>query len=150
MGATCGRYSSFALYLKYYLLLNLFHSFFFRCKMLSHLAFVCSKEVRPCPLYAVGCTEVHSLADSDSSSHFKLLLKAGVSGACGVSLCSNDLVIKYPSMNIPFNKYFSLHMSSCNRNRTIEYFQMPSFFQYTMILHFYFFLIYRYFKFHCH
>ena len=28
--------------------------------MLSHLAFVCTKEGRPCPLYAVGCTEVRS------------------------------------------------------------------------------------------
>lgn len=113
MGATCVRQSSFALYLKCFFLLNPFHSFFFRCKMLSHLAFVCSKEGQPCPLYAVGCTEVHSLADSDSSSHLKLLLEARVSGACGVSLYSNDLVSKYPSMNIPFNKYLSLHMSSC-------------------------------------
>ena len=47
--------------------------------MLSHLAFVCTKEGRPCPLYAVGCTEVHSLADADSSSHLKLLLEARVS-----------------------------------------------------------------------
>ena len=58
--------------------------------MLSHLAFVCTKEGHPCPLYAVGCTEVHSLADADSSSHLKLLLAARVSGACGVSLYNNN------------------------------------------------------------
>ena len=73
--------------------------------MLSHLAFVCTKEGRPCPLYAVGCNEVHSLADADSSSHLKLLLEARVSGICGVSLCSSDLVSKFSSMNILVNKY---------------------------------------------
>ena len=81
--------------------------------MLSHLAFVCAKEGRPCPLYAVGCNEVHSLADADSSSHLKLLLEARVSGACGVSLYSNDLISKYLSMNILVNKYLPLHLSSC-------------------------------------
>ena len=73
--------------------------------MLSHLAFVCTKEGRPCPLYAVGCNEVHSLADADSSSYLKLLLEACVSGAFGVSLCSSDLVSKFSSMNILVNKY---------------------------------------------
>ena len=53
--------------------------------MLSHFAFVCAKEARPCPLYSVGCTEVHSLAEADSAGHLKLLLDARVSGACGVS-----------------------------------------------------------------
>ena len=73
--------------------------------MLSHLAFACTREGRPCPLYAVGCTKVHSLADADSSSYLKLLLGARVSGARGVSLYSNDLhvVSKYPSMNVVVN-----------------------------------------------
>lgn len=54
-----------------------------RCKMLSHLAFVCVKEGRPCPLYAVGCTKVHSSAQADAAGHLKLLLDARLSGACG-------------------------------------------------------------------
>ena len=29
--------------------------------MLSHLPFVCTKEGHPCPLYAVGCTEMCNL-----------------------------------------------------------------------------------------
>ena len=78
--------------------------------MLSHLAFVCAKEGRPCPLYAVGCNEVHSLADADSSSHLKLLLEARVSGACGVSLCSSDLIGKLSSRNILVNKYLIKHI----------------------------------------
>lgn len=78
--------------------------------MLSHLAFVCAKEGRPCPLYAVGCNEVHSLADADSSSHLKLLLEARVSGACGVSLCSSDLISKFSSRNILVNKYLIIHI----------------------------------------
>ena len=53
--------------------------------MLTHLAFVCAKEGRPCPLYAVGCTKAHFLAEADSMSHLKLLLDARVSGACNVS-----------------------------------------------------------------
>ena len=64
-------------------------------------------------LYAVGCTEVHSLDDADSSSNLKLPLEASVSRACGVSLYSNDLVIKYPSMNVLVDKYLPLEMSSC-------------------------------------
>ncbi|XP_068686799.1 uncharacterized protein [Montipora foliosa] len=54
-----------------------------RCKLLSHLAFVCVKEGRPCPPYAVGCTKVHSSAEADSAGHLKLLLNARLSGACG-------------------------------------------------------------------
>lgn len=96
MRASFSRKSSLSFSLKYIFLSNLFQTYFVRCKMLSHLAFVCTKEGRPCPLYAVGCTEVHSLADADSASHLKLLLEARVSGACGVSLYSNDLVTKYP------------------------------------------------------
>ena len=62
--------------------------------MLSHLAFMCTKEERPCPLYAVGCTDVHSIADADSSHHLKLLLEARVSGAC-VSFHSNDFKVTF-------------------------------------------------------
>jgi len=61
--------------------------------MLSHLAFMCTKEERPCPLYAVGCTDVHSLSDADSSHHLELLLEAHVSGACGVSFHNNDFQV---------------------------------------------------------
>jgi len=61
--------------------------------VLSHLAFMCTKEERPCPLYAVGCTDVHSLADTDSARHLKLLLEVRVSGACGVSFHNNDFKV---------------------------------------------------------
>ena len=64
---------------------NLFFSFLQRCKVLSHLAFMCVKEGRPCPLYVVGCTKVHSFAEADPADHLKLLLDSRVSGACGVS-----------------------------------------------------------------
>lgn len=53
--------------------------------MLSHLAFSCNKEGRPCPLYTVGCTKVHSLAKADPGEHVKLLLAARLSGAYAVS-----------------------------------------------------------------
>ena len=58
--------------------------------MLSHLAFMCTKEERPCPLYAVGCTDVHSLADADSSHYLEHFLEAHVSGAYGTSFHNND------------------------------------------------------------
>ena len=53
--------------------------------MLSHLAFSCNKEGRPCPLYTVGCTKVHSLAEADPREHVKLLLAAHLSGAYAIS-----------------------------------------------------------------
>ena len=52
--------------------------------MLSHLAFLCNKEGRPCPLYTVGCTKVHSLAEADPREHVKLLLATHLSGAYAV------------------------------------------------------------------
>ena len=56
-----------------------------RCKMLSHLAFMCAREGRPCPLYAIGCSEIHSSAEVDSADHMELLMAARLSGACNVS-----------------------------------------------------------------
>ena len=53
--------------------------------MLSHLAFSCNKEGRACPLYPVGCTKVHSLAESDPGEHVKLLLTARLLGTYAVS-----------------------------------------------------------------
>ena len=54
--------------------------------MLSHLAFVCNKEGRACPLYALGCGEVHSAGSADPAVHLKLLMKARLSEICEVSL----------------------------------------------------------------
>ena len=70
-------------------------TFVHRCKMLSHLAFVCVKEGRPCPLYAVGCTKVHSSAQADAAGHVKLLLDARLSGACCVSKHFEQLEVFY-------------------------------------------------------
>ena len=52
--------------------------------MLSHWAFSRNKEGRPCPLYTVGCTKVHSLAEADHGEHVKLLLAARLSGTYAV------------------------------------------------------------------
>ena len=72
MRASFSRKSSLSFSLKYIFLSNLFQTYFVRCKMLSHLAFVCTKEGRPCPLYAVGCTEVHSLL-RQYSAHVQII-----------------------------------------------------------------------------